>query len=231
MTGAHSHPFFPRGDIDDLDFGDLGEDQIEESRKFVKRILAHEIFLEETGKSPYIEQSLENVHVSQCFTCRKMALWVGDKLVEPSKKAGAAPNLDIEEHIRVDIEEARSILNISPRGAAALLRLALQKLCVQLGESGKNIDTDIKNLVAKGLDPHLQKAFDVVRVVGNEAVHPGSLDLQDDADTAAELINLINIVAQVMISNKKLINEMYSRLPAAKLVGIEARDRKSSGQK
>lgn len=230
ITGERRHPFFPKGSVDDIDLsGDATSQQVEEARTWLRRVAARELFLEPLEKSRSVYQSLENVFITECFNCHKLALWVGGKLTDPSMRAGATPNPDIEEHIRADIEEARSILGSSPRGAAAILRLALQKLCVQLGEPGKKIDTDIKSLVAKGLDPHLQRAFDIVRVMGNEAVHPGILDLRDDAETAAELINLINIVAQTMITNKKAIDALYSRLPADKVAGIEARDKKPRG--
>jgi len=56
---------------------------------------------------------------------------------------------------------------------------------VDLGESGKDINADIGNLVKKGLSPLVQKALDTVRVVGNECVHPGTMDLKDDREMRA----------------------------------------------
>ena len=56
---------------------------------------------------------------------------------------------------------------------------------VHLELKGKNIDDDIGALVKRGLDARIQKALDVVRVVGNNAVHPGQIDLRDDNELPA----------------------------------------------
>ena len=60
-----------------------------------------------------------------------------DRLVYP--RAGEAPprTLTLSEDIRRDYDEASSILDRSPRGAAALIRLAIQKLCKELGQVRK----------------------------------------------------------------------------------------------
>lgn len=119
----------------------------------------------------------------------------------------------------MDYEEAGTILNLSPRGAAALLRLAIQKLCAALGEKGKNIDDDIASLVNKGVD--------AVQVIGNEAVHPGTLDLRDDRDTTRKLFDLVNIIAEQMISIPKHIEEVYAKIPEEKRKAIDKRDGKT----
>ncbi len=123
-------------------------------------------------------------------TVASFAVWVYNRLVFPSSREGPPPNPDLPDDVRLDYEEAGRILNLSPRGAAALLRLAIQKLCAYLGEKGKNIDDDIASLVKKGLYPLVQQALDAVRVIGNEAVHPGTLDLKDDRDTATRALCL-----------------------------------------
>jgi hypothetical protein len=146
-------------------------------------------------------------------------------LVYPGRKAGVAPNQDIPPEIRGDFEEARGIFDQS-RGAAALLRLVIQKLCAYLGEAGKKIDEDIASLVKKGLNPQVQQALDVVRVIGNEAVHPGTIDLRDDRPTAERLFDLVNLIADQMITYPKHVQEMYDKLPASKLEGIRKRDQR-----
>jgi len=216
-------PFLPAA-VEDVELDQTaGSDFVVEAEKWIRRIVAKEIFLAAEGTKLYEVPEVNNVNLSKCYSCKKIALWHHRDLLYPRRRAGAAPNQDLDQDIKNDIEEARTIIEASPRGAAALLRLAVQKLCVQLGESGNKIDVDIQSLVNKGMDPHLQQAFDAVRVIGNEAVHPGELDLRDDRETAITLIDLINIVAQELITNKKTIAAKYARLPAGKLAGIEAR--------
>lgn len=208
---------------------EIGEETRENLLAWCKNINTGKVFLENNSNAPYTLLTY-NLHLSQCYNCNKIAVWIHDKLLFPPEKAGPSPNLDIPEDIIGDYEEARSILNLSPRGAAALLRLAIQKLCVHLGEKGKKIDDDIANLVSKGLNPLVQKSLDIVRVIGNEAVHPGTINLNDDRDTAEELFGLINLIAEQMISTPKHVDEMYECLPEEKRKAIEARDKKAKGK-
>jgi hypothetical protein len=185
------------------------------------------VFFEEHESSCYSRLEAVNLSVSQCYNCEKIAVWVYDKLIFPPELHGEEPNIDIPDDVLRDYDEARSILNLSPRGSAALLRLAIQKLCKFLGEKGENINDDIASLVKKGLSPIIQKSLDVVRVVGNESVHPGRLDLRDDRDTASKLFRLVNLIAEQMISHPKHVNDMYDGLlPEAKKKQIEKRDAK-----
>ena len=152
-------------------------------------------------------------------------------LVFPPKREGAEPNPDLPAEIAYDFQEARSILKTSPRGAAALLRLAVQKLCKHLGESGENINADVGSLVKKGLDQQVQQALDVVRVIGNEAVHPGTIYLQDDNDTVLQLLEIVNLIATQMISVPKSVKSLYNKLPPTKLEGIASRDKSARSRR
>ena len=181
-----------------------------------------------TGDGTYSKIQVDNLHLSKCYNCKKIAVWVHDRLLFPLAKLGVAPNTDLPDSVLADFEEARGIVDASPRGAAALLRLCVQKLCAHLGERGKNIDDDIAALVKKGLNPTVQRSLDIVRVIGNEAVHPGVIDLKDDRDTALRLFELVNSIADQMISHPKAVDEMYSKLPENKRKAIEDRDKKSA---
>ncbi len=169
---------------------------------------------------------LEETRVCFCEHCKMYSIWFDGKMIFPDYSAVEAPNQDLNEDIRADYREAANILQKSPRGAAALLRLAVQKLCVQLGEKGKDINADIQSLVAKGLPSKIQQSLDAVRVIGNEAVHPGQLDLKDDVQMASSLFRLLNIIAEKMITEPRQIDEIYAKIPETKKDSIEKRDGK-----
>nr|VFJ99751.1 MAG: protein of unknown function (DUF4145) [Candidatus Kentron sp. H]VFJ99833.1 MAG: protein of unknown function (DUF4145) [Candidatus Kentron sp. H]VFK04272.1 MAG: protein of unknown function (DUF4145) [Candidatus Kentron sp. H] len=225
-------PFIPDSSVKEQ----IGRESPSEEKVYligwVDRMMSGKIFMEkENGIVKIIHGEicsshlLENLNISKCYNCEEIAIWVHDRLIYPSIKIEIQPNQDLPSHIKRLFEEAREIVTSSPRGAAALLRLSIQYLCKELGETGKNINKDIANLVAKGLNPLVQQALDVVRVVGNEAVHPGEIDLDDNRDTALQLFNLVNLICNQMITHPKQVQVMYNTLPENKLKEIEQRDR------
>ena len=145
-------------------------------------------------------------------------------MIYPQRGEAPPANPDLSDDIRRDYDEASSILDLSPRGAAALIRLAIQKLCKELGQPGEVLNADIGALVEKGLDPLVQKALDAVRVIGNNAVHPGHIDLKDDRQVAESLFQLLNLIAEKMISVPKHVDEVYAGLPDGARKAIEKRD-------
>lgn len=79
-------------------------------------------------------------------------------------------------------------------------------------------------MVTRGLDPDVQRAMDVVRVVGNNAVHPGEIALGDDVDVVAALFDMLNVVVEQLITQSRKIWEMYSHLPQGARDAIARRD-------
>ena len=141
------------------------------------------------------------------------------------------PHADMPEEIAKDYAEAWLVFSFSPKSSAALLRLVVQKLCKHLGEKGKNINDDVKSLVKNGLPSHIQKALDIVRVIGNEAVHPGEINIDDTPETSKKLFSLVNEIVEDQISKPKKqaeIENLYQTLPKNKLEGIQSRDKKNS---
>lgn len=159
-----------------------------------------------------------------CQHCNKYTLWIKEKMYYPETGLSPFPNPEMPESVLKLYLEAASISTKSPRGAAALLRLAIQILCKELGETGKNINNDIKNLVSKGLPIIVQQSLDIVRVTGNDAVHPGQIDT-DDIIIVNRLFDLINIIIEYMIALPKQVSGLYTSLPQSKLDEIEKRDK------
>jgi hypothetical protein len=224
LTGDSPIPFIPtakgRKAVDDNT--KLSADDRKRLLDDFDQLLTGSVFLEAGGK--FAQYKVENLHLSKCYNCKKVAVWVHDRLLFPLIKMGDPPNPDLPEDIIRDFEEAREIVNPSPRGAAAVLRLCIQKLCKHLGEKGENLDDDIGNLVKKGLNPLVQKSLDVVRVIGNEAVPPGVIDPKDDRDTALQLLKFVNAIAVQMISLPKNVETLYQKLPERKRKAIEVKD-------
>lgn len=206
---------------------EIPQEQKKEILEWFTKMITGLVDLEYHNKSTCCYDAVQNLHLTQCYNCKKFAVWVHSRLLFPAEKTDVAPNPDIPPDIVRDFEEAREIADASPRGAAALLRLCIQKMCSHLGEKGKNIDDDIGSLVKKGLNPLVQQSLDIVRVIGNEAVHPGVIDLKDDRDTAMTLFQLLNAIADQMISHPKTVQAMYDKLPEMKREAIEKRDGKS----
>jgi hypothetical protein len=165
------------------------------------------------------------LRVGTCQHCTKRTLWVDDKMYFPDTGNAPFPNPEMPESVLKLYLEASAISSKSPRGAAALLRLSIQVLCKELGEAGKNINTDIGNLVKKGLPEIVQQSLDIVRVTGNDAVHPGQVDT-DDPETVGQLFDLVNIIIEYMIALPKRVSGIYQKLPTDKVKGINDRDGK-----
>lgn len=169
----------------------------------------------------------EHIASTVCEHCGNFSLWVDHVMVHPNRGNAPIANPAMPEDVKQDYEEAATIAALSPKAAAALLRLAIQKLCAHLGGKGKNINDDIALLVKKGLPEKVQQSLDIVRVVGNNAVHPGQIDV-DDAQVVADLFALTNVIVETMISMPEKIEKLYSSLPKEALDSINKRDEEAT---
>lgn len=174
----------------------------------------------------FSENLNKNWTISKCGHCGDKVFWLDGNIVYPKKMIVGSPNNDLSDEIKKDYLEAAHIFNDSPRSSAAILRLALQKLCKQLGEKGDNINDDIGEMVKKGLNPLVQKSLDSLRITGNNAVHPGEINLEEDFGRALKLFELINFVAEKMLTEPKEISGFYDSLPENSKKAVENRDKK-----
>lgn len=177
------------------------------------------------GQIIFVNTVYHDWQAALCGRCREPSIWREGALAWPTTSPTPRPNEDLPQNARVDYDEARAIVERSPRGAAALLRLAIQKLCIHLGQPGKNLNQDIGALVQAGtLSPMIQRALDVVRIVGNNAVHPGELDLTDDRETAGKLFTLVNLIADAAITQPKGVESLFGQLPEGAREAVARRD-------
>lgn len=173
------------------------------------------------------------IHMCHCEHCGACSFWYKDIkrkesfILYPEDATAPLAHPDMPEDMRIDFEEARQIASISPRGAAALLRLSIQKLCKELGGKGDNINADIAALVSKGLPSEIQQALDIVRVVGNNAVHPGELSTGDVTEVCNALFDLINHIVEDQIARPKRLTALFERLPKGAIESIDKRDQKA----
>lgn len=181
-------------------------------------------YIESTKSGGMIFVNRLTIHRCQC--CGKKIIWIDDEYVYPDIVAEEA-NQDMPEPVKQLYNEAGLIYNKSPRAACALLRLAIDRLCNCLGENDRDINKNIGALVDKGLPQTVQKALDVVRVVGNKAVHPGQISFDvDDTGTATMLMRLLNIIVERMVTEPKEIESLYQELPASIKESVSKRDTK-----
>jgi hypothetical protein len=166
------------------------------------------------------------IHRCFCTNCHKKSYWEdrGRAMILPRMANAPMPHPDLPKDCVADYLEARNVADDSPRAAAALLRLCVQRLLSELGGKGKSIDDDIATLVSKGLPPQVKDALDICRVVGNNAVHPGELVVNDDPALVAELFVLINFIVAQTIEREKSIAAMMAKLPQGAKDAIAKRD-------
>jgi len=179
-----------------------------------------------------------NLQRATCSCCSNDSIWkiteyegfkvVAGFMIYPDVNSAPLPEVDMPDNVKIDYIEAASIYNKSPRGSAALLRLALQKFCKHLGESGENINQDIRSLAAKNIIPPLVvKVTDTVRIVGNNAVHPGEMNEADFDSVASKMFDLLNFIVKKGITEPKELEGLYELIPEGPRKSAEAKDIKS----
>ena len=191
------------------------------------KISYHE-FEEDNEYGCFGEYDIQNrnpLTVARCANCGGKILWIKDQYIYPDMQPIEA-NADMPDSVKQLYVEAGLIHTKSPRAACALLRLAIERLCNELEETDRDINKNIAALVKRGLSVEVQQALDIVRVVGNKAVHPGQIAFDvDNVETANTLFYLINYIVDKLISEPRKLEEFYSNLPQNVLDAIKNRDK------
>lgn len=172
--------------------------------------------------NPFVKYQ-ETIAICKCVVCQEYSIWKNKKLVNPLCSNLPKANEDMPENIMQLYNEAKDVYPLSKKSSAALLRLALQYLCIELGEKGKNINDDIANLVSKGLSVEVQQVLDILRVTGNNAVHPGQLNLDEKPELVSVMFEYINIIVDKFYTEPRKIAESYEKLPEGVKLAIARR--------
>lgn len=171
---------------------------------------------------------VENNHrwvTSWCLRCEQYCFWKNEELEWPLRSGLPEPVDGCPKQVMSVYDESREVFPHSPRASAALLRLAIQMICKEKGLPGKDLNADIGALVAKGLAPEIQQSLDLVRVVGNNAVHPGQIVIEDNKDSIEKFFGLVNLIVDVLIVQPTKVSAMFHALvPPAQKQQIAKRD-------
>lgn len=163
---------------------------------------------------------------SKCSHCEKYSIWEGPNMVHPNISIVEPPNSDMPEDIEAIYKEASSIVNLSAKSAAALLRLALEKLLIHVGAKKGSIDVMIQDLIEKDIITaagSVRKALDTLRLIGNAGVHPTGINLDEDPNAAFQLFKVLNFVVEKLISEEKEMASIYALVPENKRENLDKR--------
>jgi len=167
---------------------------------------------------------------SECYSCKGTSTWEHGLMVHPNNYVAEPPNADMPEDMQSLYHEARSIARLSPKSAAALLRLCLEKLLIHIGARKGTIDNMIQDLINKEVitpSGSVRKALDSIRLIGNAGVHPTEINLDEDPKSAFALFKVINFVVEKTITDEKAIEEIYAFVPKEKRDRIDEKRNKT----
>lgn len=174
--------------------------------------------------------SIELLYLSRCISCQDATLWVNDDIVVPAGVLSILPNPDMPPPAKETFEEAARVLTISPRAACALARLSVEQLCDALSVEGRDLNERIGK-VGQRLGQRVQKAMDVVRLTGNDAVHSRrEIQDSDSAEMALHIMKLLNVIVDSMVTHERHLDNLFKNMPEAKKRQIEDRDARLTGK-
>lgn len=155
------------------------------------------------------------ISISTCNCCKQKIIWKDENIIYP-KSTTAPPAIEgMPDNIKTIYEEAARVVSDSPKSTCALLRLAIETLCNDIIPTG-NLNNKIRKMVEMGLDIRVQKALDIVRITGNEKIHPGQIDDNDTIEIAKIMFDLVNFIVDRLIIQPKTIDDMFNNLPTEK---------------
>jgi Domain of unknown function (DUF4145) len=143
---------------------------------------------------------------AQCVLCGGRSYWIDGELVWPHPTLGLPPPEDLPEDLRALYDEARAVAPISPRAAAALLRLLVDSLVGSLGATDGTLTVRIARLAAEGhLPTQVVEGLTAARVHGSASLRPGEIDpdAEDDPGVVLLLCRLVDTIVDTAITLRR----------------------------
>ena len=174
-------------------------------------------------------RSSTEISQSVCYEYQEPTYWYDDWMLYPLTGNTPAPHDDMPRNAKDLYVEAQAIVTRSPRSACALLRIAIQEICEELGQKDVRLFEAIGNLVKEGrINERTQKALDAIRVRAGELAHPAQISMVETATTANQLFLLANVIVEEAIAVDKGTNAVYATLTPDQLAYVEKRDAKTA---
>ncbi len=153
---------------------------------------------------------------AECIICLRYSIWRGPEMIYPLASLAPPPDNNMPDPVKITYEEARSVSIYSSRAAAALLRVALEELTAQLGETEDTLYKQIRRLYKRDFPEEVIQMFDIVRITANKGgAHSGEIDLtgKDGAEVVNTLFFLVNHIVEIAITTSKKIKQEYEKIP------------------
>jgi hypothetical protein len=158
-------------------------------------------------------RNVQNVSISYCFSCNEIGLWVGDQLVWPVVVASPElKKLEILAELSGDKGTMIEPLNASPRGAAALLHLAVEKLCLELGVGTYEPRPALAPAIQEEVDARVQNVLDAVKIIQDSSPPIEQNGLRDDRATADALPGFVNLICEKLIIEPRHLRALYTKV-------------------
>jgi hypothetical protein len=91
---------------------------------FIDRLEENDVTYQIIKYGTSLRARMDNLWLSQCYSCKGFSVWVKDQIVYPVTDTAIIAHEEMPADVKADFDEAASIVDKSPRGATALLRLA-----------------------------------------------------------------------------------------------------------
>lgn len=156
---------------------------------------------------PYIEITLKI-----CNNCGNKLLWENDANIDKHRLSNQnlinfeidEPNEYMPNDLKEIYNEARSISNLSPRSASALLRYLLEQLFIRKFSTlkTKSLSEMLDDSTLKSeLGNSLIKVGDSIRQIANKSIHTSEIDINELTNNINLFFEWINSITNVLFQN------------------------------